>query len=39
VATGSDGSTIALFPNTWRLGTVKRNHPELALTSLGVADD
>jgi peptide chain release factor 3 len=39
VATGSDGSTIALFPNTWRLGTVRRNHPELALTSLGVADD
>ncbi len=39
VATRSDGATIALFPNTWRLGTVKRNHPELALTSLGVDTD
>jgi peptide chain release factor 3 len=39
VATGSDGSTIALFPNSWRLRSVKRDHPELALSSLGVDGD
>jgi peptide chain release factor 3 len=39
VATGSDGSTIALFPNSWRLRSVKRDHPELALTGLGVDGD
>ena len=36
IATGSDGSTIALFPNAWRLKTIKRDHPELALTGLGI---
>ena len=36
IATGSDGSTIALFPSAWRLKTVKRDHPELALTGLGI---
>ena len=39
VATGSDGTTIALFPNTWRLATVRRNHPDLELAGLGVAED
>jgi peptide chain release factor 3 len=36
IATGSDGSTIALFPNAWRLRTIKRDYPELALTGLGI---
>jgi peptide chain release factor 3 len=36
IATNSDGATIALFPNAWRLKTVKRDHPELELTGLGV---
>jgi peptide chain release factor 3 len=39
VATGSDGSTIALFPNSWRLRSVKRDHPELVLAGLGVDGD
>jgi peptide chain release factor 3 len=39
IATGSDGSTIALFPNAWRLKTVKRDHPELALSGLGIDGD
>ncbi len=36
VTTRSDGATIALFPSVWRLRAVKKNHPELALASLGV---
>jgi peptide chain release factor 3 len=36
VATGTDGATIALFPNAWRLKSVRRDHPELELTGLGV---
>jgi len=36
VATRSDGATIALFPNVYRLRSVKRDHPELSLTGLGV---
>ena len=36
VATGSDGATIALFPSAWRLRSVRRDHPDLSLESLGV---
>jgi peptide chain release factor 3 len=39
IATRSDGATIALFPNSWRLRQVKKNHPELALTDLGLDSD
>lgn len=39
VTTRTDGATIALFPTAWRLRTVKKNHPDLELTSLGVEGD
>lgn len=39
VAAAADGSTIALFPNAWRLRSVRRDHPDLPLSGLGVDED
>ena len=39
VAAASDGTTVALFPNAWRLRSVRRDHPDLPLSGLGVDED